>query len=248
VIRTRGDARPVHGTSLTRWAAGRTAAFIAANTTIQTQLERAFPGTRAAFVPQGIEGPGDAAPMPGMPFVGMIARMDAVKGHEVLLDAAHLLKPQVPGLRILCAGDGAQLKRLSWRLQPQGLDGIVKFLGRVADRWAFISGCRLGVVASLSSEAVSRAALEWMAAARPVVATSVGGIPDLVEDGVTGLLVPPNDPGALAAAVKTLLSDPARAEAMGKAARERWEENFSLAPFILRTQAVYDEAINALSR
>lgn len=248
VIRTRGDARPVQATTLTRWSAGRTKVFIAANQGIQAQLAAAFPRAAVRLVPQGIEGPEDVASMPGMPLVGMIARMDPVKGHDVLLDAAMLLKPRVPGLKILCAGEGPQLKRLSWRLQPQGLDGVVRFLGRVPDRWTFLAGCRLGVVASLSSEAVSRAALEWMAAARPVIATSVGGIPDLVEDGVTGLLVPPGDADALAKAVERLLAEPALAEEMGRRARERWEERFSLAPFLTKTQEVYAEAINFISR
>ena len=248
VIRTRGDARPVQPTSLTRWSAGRTKAFIAANKAIKAQLEASFPGTPVRLVPQGIEGPEDTAPMPGMPLIGMIARMDPVKGHDVLLDAAMALKPRVPGLKIHCAGEGPQMKRLSWRLQPQGLDGTVKFLGRVPDKWTFLSGCRIGVVASLGSEAVSRAALEWMAAARPVIATHVGGLPDLVEHGVTGLLIPPGDADALAKAVEYLLAEPARAEAMGRAARDRWETEFSLPPFLTRTMEVYDEAINALPR
>jgi glycosyltransferase involved in cell wall biosynthesis len=248
VIRTRGDARPVHATSLTRWAAGRTAAFIAANRAIEEQLKEAFPKTPARYVPQGIEGPDDLAPMPGAPFLGMIARLDPVKGHDVVLDAAMTLKTEVPGLMIRFAGEGPQLKRLSWRLRPQGLDGVVRFLGRVEDKWAFLAGSRIGVVASTGSEAVSRAALEWMAAGRPVIATMVGGLPDIVDEGMTGLLIAPGDPEAVAGAVKELLADPARAEAMGRAARARWEEHFSLAPFYLRTQAVYDEAINALSR
>ena len=247
IVRTRGDARPPRSNALTRLTAFRTTLLIAANSALKISLETAFPRTPVRLIPQGIEGPEDTAPMPGMPFIGTIARMDPVKGHAVLLDAAQTLKPQVPGLKILCAGDGPQLKRLSWRLQPQGLDGVVRFLGRVPDRWTFISGCRIGVVASLGSEAVSRAALEWMASARPLIATKVGGLPDIVEDGVTGLLIAPDDAGALAAAVKTLLDDPARAEAMGRAARRRWEERFSLAPFFQRTNAVYEEAIH-LSR
>ena len=248
VIRTRGDARPVQATSLTRWSAGRTKVFIAANTEIREQLEAAFPGASTRLVPQGIEGPDDAAEMPGMPIVGMIARMDPVKGHDVLLDAAILMKSRIPGLKILCAGEGPQLKRLSWRLQPQGLDAVVRFLGRVPDRWTFLAGCRVGVVASLGSEAVSRAALEWMAAARPLIATNVGGIPDLVEHGVTGLLVAPGDAGALAKAIEHLLAEPAHAEEMGRRARERWEERYSLEPFLRNTQEVYDQAINAVSR
>ena len=248
IVRTRGDARPAHATTLTRWAAKRTTAFIAANTAIKTKLVAAFPDARVSLVPQGIEGPESAAPMPGSPLVGVIARMDPVKGHVVLLDAALTLKPQVPGLAVLCAGEGPQLKRLSWRLKPQGLDGVVRLLGRVPDRWEFLSGCRIGVVASIGSEAVSRAALEWMAAGRPLIATDVGGLPDLVVDGVTGLLIPPGDAATLAAAVKALLDDPAGAEAMGRAARARWEKEFSLEPFFQRTQAVYHEAIQLISR
>lgn len=248
VIRTRGDARPPQATSLTRWSAGRTKLFIAANETIKTQLESAFPGSAVRLVPQGIEGPDALAEMPGHPIVGMIARMDPVKGHDVLLDAAMLLKPRVPGLKILCAGDGPQLKRLSWRLQPQGLDATVKFLGRVPDRWTFLAGCRIGAVASIGSEAVSRAALEWMAAGRPVIATNVGGIPDLVEHGVTGLLVSPGDADALAKAVEYLVAEPARAEEMGRRGRERWQERYSLEPFYRATQEAYDEAIHPLPR
>jgi glycosyltransferase involved in cell wall biosynthesis len=248
VIRTRGDARAVHATALTRWAAGRTAAFIAANSIIEAQLKTAFPNTPARLVLQGIESPDEVAPMPGPPFIGLIARLDPVKGHVVLIDAAQTLKTSVPGLRVLCAGEGALLERLRWQLKPLGLAETVSFLGRVADKWAFMSGCRLGVVASIGSEAVSRAALEWMAAGRPVVATTVGGLADLVEDGFTGLLIPPGDPAALAAAIKTLLDDPARAEMMGRRARDRWEENFSLGPFYQNTRKVYEEAINSIPR
>ncbi|MDE2511314.1 MAG: glycosyltransferase, partial [Elusimicrobia bacterium] len=68
------------------------------------------------------------------------------------------------------------------------------------------------------------------------------------EDGFTGLLVPPGDAAALAAAIKTLLDDPARAEMMGRRARELWEENYSLGPFYQNTRKVYDEAIDSLSR
>lgn len=186
--------------------------------------------------------------MPGAPFVGVLARLDPVKGHDVVLDAARLLKRGFPELRFLCAGEGALLDRLRWQLAPLGLAESVRFLGRVPDAWAFLAGCRIGLVASTGSEAVSRAALEWMAAGRPLVATRVGGIPDLVEDGVTGVLVPPGDAPALAGALRDLLSNPARAEAMGRAARERWEREFSPEPFYRRTQEAYDEALHALPR
>lgn len=248
VVRTRGDARPAHATSLTRWAAGRTQLFVAANSSIELQLKEAFPDTPVSLVSQGIDGPEDAAPMPGMPFIGIIARLDQVKGHDVLVDAAELLKPRIPDLKIFCAGDGKQRERLCWQLPARGLDGMVRFLGHVPDRWSFLAGCRIGVVASLGSEAVSRACLEWMAAGRPLIATKVGGIPDIVADGATGLLIPPGDAAALADAIQTLLWEPERAEEMGRAARTRWEEYFSPAPFYANTQKAYEDAIAALPR
>lgn len=246
VVRTRGDARPAQANALTSFVAGRTAAFIAANSSLKASLEAAFPKTPSRLVAQGIDCTEDAAPMPGMPFVGILGRLDPVKGHEVLLDAAQQLKPLIPGLKIQCAGEGRLLDRLRWQLKPTALDTTVYFLGRVEDKWTFLSGCRVGVVASTGSEAVSRAALEWMASGRPLVATRVGGLPDLVEDGVTGLLVPPGDAKALADALRFILSDAKRAEAMGRAARARWEELYSLSPFYHDTQKVYEEAINSL--
>ena len=242
VVRTRGDARPPKGGALARFAAERTGAFIAGNRTLESALRAAFPGARVARVAQGIEGPAAAPALADAPVAGMLARFDPVKGHELLLDAAARLKGSVPGLRVRCAGEGRLLERLRWQLKPAGLEGVVEFPGRVADKWAFMSGCRVGVVPSVGSEAVSRAALEWMAMGRAVIASRVGGLPDLVEDGVTGLLVPPGDSGALAEALSSLLRDPARAEALGRAGRERWEREFGLDVFYEATQKVYDEA------
>jgi len=248
VIRTRGDARLPKASVLTRLAASRTTVFIAANTTLQASLQAAFPSARVRLACQGISCPEEPAPLPGAPYVGMLARFDPVKGHVTLFDAAQMLKPVVAGLKILCAGDGSELERLRWQLKPLGLDGTVGLMGHVADKWSFIAGCRVGVVASAGSEAVSRAALEWMASGRPLVATRVGGLPDLIEEGVTGLLVPPGDPKALAAALKVLLLEPARAEEMGAKARERWSRHFSVEPFYQTTQDIYAEAIDSLSR
>jgi glycosyltransferase involved in cell wall biosynthesis len=242
VVRTRGDARPPQGGFLAKVAAGRTAAFIAANSELKAQLEAAFPSARVRLIPQGIAGPEDCAPLPGVPVIGMLARFDPVKGHEVAIEAMGLLKASVPGVRMVCAGDGVLRDRLTWQLKPVGLDGLVTFPGRVADKWAFLAGCRLGIVPSLDSEAVSRAALEWMAAGRAVVASRIGGLPDLIEHEMTGLLVPPGDPAALAKAAQTLLNDPAMLEALSEAARDRWLRQFSPAPFYEDTQRVYEEA------
>ena len=246
VVRTRGDSRPARSNALTRFAASRTATYIAANTELEASLKSAFPVAKITRVPQGLDGPPEAPPLTATPLVGMLARFDPVKGHETLLDAAVLLKAKVPGLRARCAGEGALLERLRWQLKPAGLEGVVDFPGYVTHRWPFMAACRVGVVPSLGSEAVSRSALEWMASGRPVVASRVGGLPDVIEDGVTGLLVAPDDPAALADALSRLLLDAPKAAEMGRAARRRWEQSFSLQPFYEATQRVYDEATRDL--
>lgn len=242
VVRTRGDARLPRGGTLARLAAARTHAFIAVNRALEDALRSAFPGAKVSRVPQGISGPASAPPLPVQPVAGMVARFDTVKGHEIFIDALARLKGSIPGLRGRCAGEGRLLERLRWQLKPAGLEGIVEFPGRVADKWAFMAECRVGLVPSLGSEAVSRAALEWMSMGRPVIASRVGGLPDLVEDGVTGLLVAPGDAGALAAALSSLLLDPEKSAALGRAARARWEKEFGLSTFYETTQQIYEEA------
>lgn len=248
VVRTRGDVRPPGSGRLARFAADRTAAFIGANYALTQDLRAAYPGRRVSLVAQGVAGPSAPPPLPAAPVVGMLARLDPVKGHDQLLDAAALLKPRWPALKVRCAGQGQLGDRLKWQLKPAGLDAVVEFTGYVADKWAFLASCRVGVVASTGSEAVSRASLEWMAAGRPVVATRVGGIPDLVEHENTGLLVSPGDPAALAAAVESLLKNPARAAECGAAARERWKRYFSPEPFFNATAKVYHEALHHTPR
>jgi len=248
VVRTRGDARAPRGGLLARLAASRTAAFIAANSSLKMGLESAFPGARVSLVCQGVEGPAETTPLPASPVVGVLARLDPVKGHEILFDASLLLKAGRPGLRVLCAGDGELRESLSRKSRQPDLQGTAELLGHVQDKWRFLASCRIGVVPSIGSEAVSRAALEWMAAGRSLVASRVGGLPDLVADGVTGILVPPNDPSSLFAALDGLLNDPSRAEEMGRNARQRWERLFSPEPFYRETQNVYAQAIKSLPR
>lgn len=245
VVRTRGDARPPKTGVLSRLAARRTAAFIGANSGLARALSAAFPRSRVRLVAQGVPGPAAVSPLPPGPVVGLLGRLDPVKGHDVLLDAAAALKPRVPGLKAVCAGEGRLRDRLRWQLKPAGLEGVVEFPGFVPDVWSYIAGCRVGVVASTGSEAVSRACLEWMAAGRPVVASAVGGLTDLVEHGVTGLLVEPGDSKALGTALEYLLRNPAAAAAYGAAGRARWNAFFSPDPFFEATAAVYHEAIHS---
>lgn len=248
IIRTRADARLPQANALTNWVAKKTATIIAANSLLESALHEAFPFARTRRVLQGLEGPAQTTPLPETPTVGILARLDPVKGHEVVLDAARIIKTQVPNVQILCAGEGVLLDRLRWQLPALGLADTMKFLGRVPDARGFINSCRVGVVASIGSEAVSRAAIEWMAAGRPLVATRVGGLPDIVEDGVTGLLVAPENPEALARAVSDILMHPRRAELMGQQARQNWQTRMTPQIFADHTEQVYDEARRDIPR
>jgi glycosyltransferase involved in cell wall biosynthesis len=240
VVRTRGDARPPKGTALTAALARRTDLFIAANEAIGRRLRAIFPKTRVAAVPQGLAVP-PAAALGEEPVVGILGRLDPVKGHEDLIAAARLLAEDHPGARFQAAGDGVLREPLEQA--ASSLDGRFKLLGFVPDALKYIAGCRIGVVASRGSEAVSRAALEWMSLGRPVVATRVGCLPELVEDGATGLLVPPGEPKALAAALDSLLEDPDYAARLGEAGRRRFERLYTVAGFAEKTERAYAEAL-----
>jgi glycosyltransferase involved in cell wall biosynthesis len=172
------------------------------------------------------------------PIVAALARLAEVKGLEHFLDAAVVLTRRFPDAHFVIAGDGphrAALERYAARL---GLGRRLVFTGFRRDVPEFLSEVQLSVLPSLS-EAMSNALLESMAAGLPVVTTRVGGNPEVVLEGVTGLLVPPREPEALAAAVTHLLENPAEAQAMGRAGRKRVVDHFSLERLTQETESLY---------
>jgi glycosyltransferase involved in cell wall biosynthesis len=118
----------------------------------------------------------------------------------------------------------------------------VLFLGRRDDIPALLAQCDVCVLPSLS-EGLPLAVLEAMAAGKPVVACAVGGVPELVADGQTGLLVPPADPQALAAAIRGLLSDPVLARQLAAAGQARVLQDFSIGAMVARITAIYEELL-----
>lgn len=160
------------------------------------------------------------------------------KGIEVLLDAA----TRVPEARFLIVGDGAkrdEWKQLATRL---GVAGRVHWAGHRSDVDALLAGCDLFVHPSLA-DALPTVLMEAMAARLPVVASNVGGIPEIVEVEATGRLVPPGDPARLAAEITDLLRDPVRRDRMGAHARVVAEKRFSTDSWIARLERVYEEAM-----
>jgi glycosyltransferase involved in cell wall biosynthesis len=168
--------------------------------------------------------------------VGVIANLRPVKGLDVFLEAAALVRRRHPDVTFAVAGEGplrpglaAQAERLGVRLELPGTVGDVP---------GFLAGLDLAVLPSLS-EGMSNALLEYMAAGRAIVATAVGGNTTLIEEGVNGLLVPPNDPGRLAEAIGHLLDHPELAAWLGRAARRRVEERYSREVMVRRFEDLY---------
>jgi len=177
---------------------------------------------------------------PDQVLVGTVARLDPVKRLDVLLQALRSLSD----VGAVVVGDGPErviLIEVSERLK---LTERIFFVGHQEDVWPWLAALDVFVLCS-DWEGMSNALLEAMAARLPVVATAVGGTPDVVVDGVTGLLVPPRDPPALAKAVVRLLRDPDLRHRMGEAGRERVEEHFSLERMVGRTQALYQQLLDA---
>jgi len=169
--------------------------------------------------------------------VGMVANLRPVKGPEVLVEAARILAASHGDVLFQLAGGGdeASVARL---VQSAGLQDRVELKGCVDDVAAFLAEIDVAVLTS-HSEGLSNAILEYMAAGRPIVATAVGGNVELIEDEVSGLLVPPGDPGAVARAIDRLLRDPELGARLGAAAKSRVVRRNSFRAVIQRHETFY---------
>jgi glycosyltransferase involved in cell wall biosynthesis len=152
------------------------------------------------------------------PLIGIVARLVPIKAHEIFLEAAVRIRATAPKSTFLIIGDGERRAELEALARQLSVDDAVRFLGWRDDMREVYAD--LDVVTLCSNNEGSPVALiEALAAARPVVSTRVGGVPNVVQDGESGLLVPPRDPSALAEGVLTLLRDPDRAAQLGLAGR-----------------------------
>ncbi|MGZ9258411.1 MAG: glycosyltransferase family 4 protein [Candidatus Binatia bacterium] len=174
--------------------------------------------------------------------LGCLAVLEERKGIEFLLEAAAQLQSQGARLNWLIGGDGSQRSALESKGRALGLDNIVKFLGFVANPEEFLRSIDIFVMPSLF-EGLGVAALEAMAAGKPVVATRVGGLAESVLDGQTGLLVAPRDGRAIADAVAQLVNDPQLLHRMGAQGRQRVVEHFTLTQMAVQNEAYYYELL-----
>ena len=190
----------------------------------------------------GIEAGPEPPPLPGAPRLAIVGRLIPIKGHDVLLQALAAVRARLPEVTLRIAGDGPLDADLKSRARELALADVVSFLGRVVPVAPAFEEAGIVVVPSFG-EGFGMVALEAMERGRPVIASAVGGLPEIVDDGRTGVLVPPGDVGALGAAIEQLAGDPARAAALGAAGRVRALERFSQARCTDRIETLYRAAL-----
>jgi glycosyltransferase involved in cell wall biosynthesis len=181
---------------------------------------------------------------PSAPLVFVFSRLNLMKGVEYFLDAAAKVALQFPDVRFLIVGDGANRKELEAHAETLGLHRRMIFTGFRTDVPELLPEAAISVLPSLS-EGLSNSLLESMASGVPVIAGRVGGNPEIVEHSVTGLLVPPRDPAALAEAMLILLQDRDLATRLGEAGRSRVAEMFSMERALGEVERFYERLIEA---
>jgi glycosyltransferase involved in cell wall biosynthesis len=186
---------------------------------------------------------------PEGPFLLCAGRLDPQKGHPVLFEAMREVCRQVPDARLVVAGSAQQageayVAQLHHQASGPDLNGKIIFAGERKDVPRLMAACDLFVLAS-RWEGFGLVFLEAMAAGKPVVATRVSAIPEVVVDGETGLLVPPEDPQALAGAIIRLCHDPSESRRLGNNGYRRVREHFTAGRLVDETLAVYWEVLEA---
>lgn len=175
---------------------------------------------------------------PGQPVVGVVARLHPVKGHEFFLQAVKEVSNEFPAARFYIVGCGTHRSALEVLAARLGIRDVVVFTGFRQDIGDIMAALDVLAVPSLS-EGFGLTAVEAMAIGIPVLATRVGGLPEIITDGENGLLVPPKDPAALAERLRFLLNHPADAAQMAVAGRRTVEERFSAEIMAAKTAELY---------
>ena len=171
-----------------------------------------------------------------------VGRLHRQKGYDYLIRAIGTVRREVPTVKVLIAGEGEEENNLKNLVKSLDLTKQIIFTGLCLDVDKIFPFAGLFVLPSLW-EGMPNAVLEAMAEAKPVVATRVGGVPELVEDGKTGILVPPGDTEALARALVDLFQDTRKAQSLGDAGRERVQRHVSMTAMVAKTDYLYQELL-----
>ncbi|HWU39122.1 MAG TPA: glycosyltransferase family 4 protein, partial [Candidatus Acidoferrum sp.] len=173
----------------------------------------------------------------GARVLGCIASLEPHKGHTVLLEAVRIARSTLQDLILLIVGDGSLRSDLEGRARTASVPAI--FTGRLTDvGWALAAEDAMALL-SLEREGLSRALIEAMAASKPIVGSRVGGMPELVRDGVTGFLCRSGDAAGAADCIVKVMGNPALARSMGEAARKLYLEHYTLGKMLSKIERMY---------
>ena len=260
LVRTFHNARAVRLHGVSPWLYRRTDALIAVSREIEERGHRAgIPPAQLARVDGVVDlqrfEDGDGAAirkefdLGSAPVLGCVARLAPRRGHELLIRGFQQLLPDYPQARLLLVGKGEARTRLETLVGDLGLAREVLFAGyRDADLPAVLQALDAFALMGAGSDESCRAALEAMAAGRPVVGRRVGALPETVVHGVTGLLVDDDRPESVAAALRALVAQPERAVAMGRAGRERAQALFGPDAHAAQVERIYRRVLDARER
>ena len=256
-IRDRGDILTPMQRLIQKWVC-RLADCVLVNAEAirDTLIDQGYKAKGIVVIRNGIalSGIGAAAKRPGLreelhlppsaPLVFVFSRLNRMKGLAYFLEAVALLAPRFPEVRFLIVGDGAAREELEAHSSRLGLSELVTFTGFRTDVPDLLRETAVSVLPSLS-EGFSNSLLESMAAGVPMVATNVGGNPELIEHSVSGLLVPVRDSVALASAIASLLEDPEMATRIGEAGARRVTQLFSMERSVGEVERLYERLLKA---
>jgi len=240
----------LRGNSLSRWKQRQVDCFIAASEAIRQMLVAdGVPAERTITVHEGIDVEHVFAAPPvnvheafwlphHAPVVGNVAALVPHKGQRHLVDAAQLVVREIPDARFVILGEGELRDALERQVREHHLEKHVLLPGFRTDVLGCIKGFDLFAMSSVT-EGLGTSLLDAMACSRAIVATRAGGIPGVVEDGVTGALVPPRDHAAMAKAIVQLLKDNGLRKRMGEAGLARVTERFTVDRMVVETAAAY---------
>lgn len=180
------------------------------------------------------------------PLVGAVTFLRPEKGMAVLIESVRWLRQRFSTVECVIIGDGGEQAALLDRIRGLGLEHCVHLIGFRQDVPALLAILDVVVIPSFE-EGIPQSLTQALAMERPVVASAVGGVPEVVQDGLSGLLVPPRDPEILAQKIACLLSDPIAATRMGKIGRQVIHERFSMEHMLTQTESVYRQLMQAHS-
>jgi glycosyltransferase involved in cell wall biosynthesis len=252
VVRMRHVSARVKPGALSRWLYGRVPArVVTTGEALRRQLiaDLGLDPAQIVSIPTGVDlarfQPGDKAEarrqlgLPDGPLIGIVATLRSWKGHRFLLRA--MTDPALAGAHLAIVGDGPQADALAEEAAKPGLGGRVTFAGRQDDVVPWLRAFDVFALPSTANEGVPQALMQAMASGLPVVTTPVGAIGELVAEGETGLIVPPEDPQALAAALSRLLGDRDLADRLSAAGRRHVEANFGATAMLDAMERVLGE-------